>query len=258
MQVSHSRLITPTDIVADHHSSSKDKPLNLAPLVGDIENTLNPDVIIVGAGISGLAAATKLKKAGLKVLILEGRDRIGGRIHTTPMGDGVVDLGASWIHGLGPGTESDNPEYDASYNPIYEITLEHRIPTVKTWASMDEVKQEFFWWKGGRVEDSYPEFADLYHDMKEWLVTEASTFSKDQTFADVLAQFPISQSYDDQKIFYFIYSLIWGEWNGASMTELSAESYEIANMFHGEERIFPGGYSQVTNLLAKDLTIIKN
>ena len=57
------------------------------------------------------------------MLVLEGRDRIGGRIYTAPIGDNVIDLGASWIHGIGPGTEDDDPNYDANYNPIYEITL---------------------------------------------------------------------------------------------------------------------------------------
>ena len=57
------------------------------------------------------------------MLVLEGRDRIGGRIHSAPFGNDIIDLGASWIHGIGPGTEIDDPEYDENYNPIYEITL---------------------------------------------------------------------------------------------------------------------------------------
>ncbi|KAG8961941.1 hypothetical protein FRC03_004805 [Tulasnella sp. 419] len=63
---------------------------------------LKPDVIVIGAGISGLAAARQLCAAGRKVLILEARDRLGGRIHTYRSTDGKhnVDLGASFIHGI--------------------------------------------------------------------------------------------------------------------------------------------------------------
>jgi monoamine oxidase len=39
-------------------------------------------VLIVGGGIAGLSAATRLKEHGVPVLVLEGRDRLGGRIHT--------------------------------------------------------------------------------------------------------------------------------------------------------------------------------
>ena len=55
-------------------------------------------VLIVGAGIAGLAAANALHTAGVEVLILEGRDRAGGRLHTVRVGDVSVDEGGSWIH----------------------------------------------------------------------------------------------------------------------------------------------------------------
>ncbi len=41
-----------------------------------------PDVIVVGAGLAGLCAATLLEEQGLKVLVLEGRERVGGRVYT--------------------------------------------------------------------------------------------------------------------------------------------------------------------------------
>jgi monoamine oxidase len=64
------------------------------------------DAIVVGAGISGLAAARGLAEAGLRVLILEARNRIGGRVLTQPFagepGGRVVELGAEFIHGRPP------------------------------------------------------------------------------------------------------------------------------------------------------------
>lgn len=64
----------------------------------------NAKIIIIGAGPSGIAAATKLLELGFqKVMIVEAENRIGGRIHTIPFADNVIDLGAQWCHG-----EKDN------------------------------------------------------------------------------------------------------------------------------------------------------
>jgi monoamine oxidase len=65
------------------------------------------DVIIIGAGAAGLAAARELAGAGSKVLAIEARDRIGGRVYTYKSGqpgDTHVELGAEFIHGLSPYT----------------------------------------------------------------------------------------------------------------------------------------------------------
>ena len=62
------------------------------------------DVVIVGAGIAGLAAARILAEAGRRVTLVEARDRVGGRIYTVPATQGglPVELGAEFIHGLPP------------------------------------------------------------------------------------------------------------------------------------------------------------
>jgi len=58
------------------------------------------DVVVIGAGVAGLTAARLLAGEGRRVVVLEARDRIGGRVHTDRSGGHVTDLGASWIHGV--------------------------------------------------------------------------------------------------------------------------------------------------------------
>ncbi|CAH9148637.1 unnamed protein product [Cuscuta epithymum] len=60
----------------------------------------SPSVIVIGGGISGLAAARTLQNASFEVVLLESRDRIGGRIHTDFTFGCPVDMGASWLHGV--------------------------------------------------------------------------------------------------------------------------------------------------------------
>jgi monoamine oxidase len=55
------------------------------------------DVVVVGAGAAGIAAGRRLAKAGVSFVLLEARDRIGGRAHTIQRGQ-PIDLGCGWLH----------------------------------------------------------------------------------------------------------------------------------------------------------------
>jgi monoamine oxidase len=57
----------------------------------------SPEVIVVGAGLSGLSAARRLERAGFDVRVLEARDRVGGRSLTQTLQGVAVDLGGQWV-----------------------------------------------------------------------------------------------------------------------------------------------------------------
>lgn len=54
-------------------------------------------VIVIGAGCAGLAAARRLREQGVDCVVLEARERIGGRTHSIRLGDASVDVGAAWL-----------------------------------------------------------------------------------------------------------------------------------------------------------------
>lgn len=59
-------------------------------------------VVVIGAGFSGLMAAYQLHQAGLKTVVLEARDRVGGRSRSVKRqsGPGIIELGATWINNV--------------------------------------------------------------------------------------------------------------------------------------------------------------
>ncbi|KAH2754026.1 hypothetical protein KXW10_003775 [Aspergillus fumigatus] len=71
---------------------------SVPPVLPAVNETV--DVIIVGAGLAGLSAAYDVVRAGLSCVVLEARDRVGGKTWSTPLkdGKGVIDLGAAWIN----------------------------------------------------------------------------------------------------------------------------------------------------------------
>ncbi|BBG99797.1 polyamine oxidase 2 [Prunus dulcis] len=62
--------------------------------------TTSPSVIVIGGGMAGVSAARALHDASIQVMLLESRDRLGGRVYTDYSFGFPIDLGASWLHGV--------------------------------------------------------------------------------------------------------------------------------------------------------------
>ncbi|KAJ9549263.1 hypothetical protein OSB04_021806 [Centaurea solstitialis] len=77
-------------------------PSHAAPCYSDIKtrHSASPSVIVIGGGFAGIAAARALYDASFRVVLLESRERIGGRVCTDYSFGFPVDLGASWLHGV--------------------------------------------------------------------------------------------------------------------------------------------------------------
>jgi monoamine oxidase len=81
---------------------------------------IDADVCVVGAGYAGLTAARRLTQNAKSVVVLEARDRVGGRIWTQQLSDGsAVDRGGAWL----------GPKHDA----IFGLAREVGVSTYKTW-----------------------------------------------------------------------------------------------------------------------------
>lgn len=134
------------------------------------------DILVLGAGVAGLAAARELSLAGFAVTVLEARDRIGGRIHTLREGDNrlPIELGAEFVHGSPPET----------------LVIARR-------AGFDLVETENRHWylKNDTVTDS-SEFWSKLEDVMEQM---KQVHSRDLSFADFLASYERTHDLGDAK-----------------------------------------------------------
>lgn len=114
-------------------------------------------VIVVGAGAAGLSAARLLHDQGQEVIVVEGRHRIGGRLHTINLAGGTVDEGGNWIHG-------------GTANPLYHLTQEAGIASSEdnlassggflmfdgvTRRSVNSLRALYYLWRADRVLNTF-------------------------------------------------------------------------------------------------------
>src|SRR5690349_8131442 len=88
------------------YASTRRQRSSRARAIAAIKNGMadETDILIIGAGAAGLAAARELSSANFNGIVLEARDRIGGRIHThlDSQLTAPVELGAEFVHGKAP------------------------------------------------------------------------------------------------------------------------------------------------------------
>ncbi|KAG5818382.1 hypothetical protein H9Q71_001442 [Fusarium xylarioides] len=90
------------------------------------------DVVIIGAGLAGLTAAHQVRKSGLSCVVLESRDRVGGKTWSQPLedGKGMIDVGAGWIN-------------DTNQSRVYELAKRYGTEPIVQNTEGNVVLQDF-------------------------------------------------------------------------------------------------------------------
>jgi monoamine oxidase len=120
------------------------------------EHISDVDIVIIGAGAAGLAAGATLQRAGASFVVLEARDRRGGRGWTTTAGGHPVDLGCGWLH-------------SAEENPFVGVAGEHHVALDRSAAPWQ--KQA---WTGNFSDDEQEDYRESWDAFYERLENGAS------------------------------------------------------------------------------------
>ncbi len=195
------------------------------------------EVIIIGAGIAGLAAAVSLKNAGHKVTIVEASGRYGGRIKTVDMQGYKADFGASWIHGI-------------NGNPLYNLANANAIPTVATHYDpsyifdIDGTEITLDEWL--KAEDLLTKLVDLAYDNKDISL---------EALLDLMVEDISSLSEKLQRVFYGAVRSEIELPYAVDAKDISARALTTNDSFPGNDVVFPGGMGALCDVLAEDLGI---
>jgi monoamine oxidase len=220
------------------------------------------DCIVVGAGYSGLAAAKKLKEAGQKVLLLEARDRVGGRAHTVQTSDGhYYDFGASYL-----GVQQDL---------MYGFVREYNITTFDS--PTEGRKSVFYQGKASYYSGSVPSFkpwevADLglavsrFEHLSDTVDVEEPWKTRDAVKWDSMTVTEWIQrqcwTAAAKKMLNSAFTLIWGQ-DPATVSMLhamfyckSGVSFTVLGSSQGgaQEQLIVGGGQLIAQKIEQDLT----
>ncbi len=198
-------------------------------------------VIVIGAGVAGLAAARRLARAGHVVTVLEARNRIGGRVWTD-VNEGVpMDIGAGWIHGPDGG------------NPLTALAAEARATTYLT---KDDSVQVFNATGTDVTAQQFPAGKAKYDSLLAAVNTAMAGSGPDRSLASALTAADPTALTDPFSTYLLTSTLEFD--TGGWLEGLSARGYYNGSKFPGKDVLFPGGYKVIPELLARGLDVKLN
>ncbi|WP_075883423.1 flavin monoamine oxidase family protein [Candidatus Protochlamydia sp. W-9] len=214
------------------------------------------EVIVIGAGISGLTAAMELKKSGMKVLVIEAAERIGGRLWTVNTWGTNLELGASWIHGI-------------ENNPVFDIVRDLREPIQPTIynAKKPNCKLEsisLYDSKGRKLSKSqFNEIKKLSLEFGIYIdKIESQNNPTKMSILDAFENFcKDSQIIGERKEqLYQLSRILYSNEYGAELKDIAILEYDYINEMEalGTNAIMACGYNLVTSKMAIDLPIELN
>lgn len=189
-------------------------------------------VVVVGAGVAGLGAARDLVAAGRPVVVVEARERIGGRVWSVDLGDAVVDLGGSWLHGLRD-------------NPITGIAESLGIDLVRT----DYDDALLFDVDGAPL--SWSALDDQYEAVDELLRSSVSTSSMAEAADELRGRF----SGAGLRYLEYVLSSEVEHWYAASVDDMSFATTRDGGPSRGGDAIPRTSYRPIVDWLAEGLDV---
>lgn len=204
-------------------------------------------VIVVGAGLAGLAAAQRLQQQGHQVLVLEGRDRLGGRTITSQLwSDLPIDLGAGWIHGV-----QGNPITAlarASGATLVPTDLEAIRVYGPDGRPLSEVRQ-------ARLDQLDQQLSRRLGAWREG--QERGAAGADQSLEQVLqSSGPLaSLNAEERPLLAYLLNSRFEQEQGASAASLSARWLDGDSAYKGGDALLRPGFSALIRSLASGLTI---
>jgi monoamine oxidase len=201
------------------------------------------DTIVVGAGVAGLTAARLLARAGRRVVVLEARDRVGGRVHTDRSGGFATDLGASWIHGV-----NDSPVAAAAH-AFGMRTVEFTVGGYQP----DSRPIAYYGPDGRRLSDAAAQaFIDDIHAVDAVLPAIVDRSADRDSYRDVTERALAEQGWDDertQRVREYLEHRSEEQY-GAWIEDLAAHGLDDDSI-DGDEVVFPDGYDRLPTRLAE-------
>jgi monoamine oxidase len=197
---------------------------------------IDKSVIIIGAGISGLAAAQKLKEKGFSITILEAQDKVGGRLRSNRTLGVAFDEGASWIHGI-------------TGNPMTDLAQKSGMTTFET---VDSSRKSYDIGGVLRNDNVYQSAEDKLDNILDTLMNSGKVAQSFETVFN--AQYP---NYANDRLWKFLLST-YVTFDTGDLNKLSSLLYNEGEEFSGIEKIATNGYDTIPNYLANGLNIQLN